>query len=196
MRRITRPAGDAGVTMIEVVVAMTVTAVFMAMFTGGVLLMFRSANRTQAVSTAQSDVNTAFLRLDTEIRYAAGISAPGIVSDDTYVEYVTLNTGTPLCTELRLDVATRQLQRRTWIRGSSPLTPTSWLPMASNVSSAQPFTFTPPDDTFTFQRLELDVTSDGGGTAATRQTDVTFTAMNTSLSTPSDNGCANGRSIP
>jgi prepilin-type N-terminal cleavage/methylation domain-containing protein len=196
MRRAARPGGDAGMTLIEVVVAMTITGVFMAMFTGGVVSMFRSANRTQAVASAQSDVNTAFLRLDREIRYAAGISPPAVVNGDPYVEYVTLNTGTPLCTELRLHVATQQLQRRTWTRGVTPLTPTSWIPEASNVSSAQPFTFTAPDDTYTFQRLKLDLTSDGGGTPATRQTDVTFTAMNTSLTTASDNGCTGGRAIP
>jgi Tfp pilus assembly protein PilV len=193
-----RGATDAGITLVEVVVSMTILSVVMAMFTGGVLQMYRAANRTEAAATSQSQINIAFLRLDKEIRYAAGISTPGSVASDPYVEFLTTYTGTPVCTELRLRVAARQLQRRTWAQGSSPLTPSPWIPLASDISSTQPFTLSAADATFNFQRLRLKLvaTSGAGGTATSKQTDVTFTAMNTSLTTSSATVCTEGRSIP
>jgi len=193
-----RASRDSGITLIEVVVAMSIMTVVGAMFTASVLQLFRSANSSEAASTAQSQVNIAFLRLDKEIRYAAAISTPGSVGADSYVEFLTTYTGTPVCTELRLHVATEQLQRRTWIQGSSPLTPSAWIPLASSVSSTQPFTFTAADATFNFQRLRLQLvaTSGSGGTATPRQSDITFTALNTSLATSSATTCTEGRAIP
>jgi prepilin-type N-terminal cleavage/methylation domain-containing protein len=188
---------DSGITLIEVVVSMTIMSVAMAIFTGGILQMYRVFNRSEATANAQSQINNAFLRLDKEIRYAAGISTPGAVGSDRYVEFLTTYTGTPVCTELRLRVAAKQLQRRTWVQGSSPLVPSAWVPLASEVSSTQPFTFTAADATFNFQRLQLELTatSGSGGTATPKQTDVTFTALNTSLTTTSATVCTEGRAV-
>ncbi len=193
-----RASPDAGITLIEVVVAMTIMTIAMAVFTGGILQLHRAANRTEATANAQSQVNIAFLRLDKEIRYAAGISTPGTVGSDSYVEFLTTYTGTAVCTELRLQVAAKQLQRRTWVQGSSPLAPSPWIPMASEVSSTLPFTLSVPDATFNFQRLRVRLlaTSGAGGTATSKQTDVTFTALNTSLTTSSATVCTEGRAIP
>lgn len=192
-----RPAGDAGVTMIDVVVAMTLLSIFMAMFTTGVVTMYRSANRNQAISAAQSQVGTVYLRLDKEIRYAAGISEPGPVGADSYVEYLTVFTGTPVCTQLRLDVDSGQLQRRSWRQGSTPLMPGAWIPLAAEVSSAQPFTRWPADATYNFQRLQLqlDARSGAGPAATSRHSDVTFTALNTTLDTASNTVCTEGRAV-
>jgi hypothetical protein len=184
--------------MIDVVVAMTLMSVFMSIFTGMVVQMFRSANKNLAIASAQSQVTTAYLRLDKEIRYAAGISAPGPVGDDSYVEYLTTNTGVATCTELRLNAASRQLQRRSWPQAGVPPVPSAWVPLASAVSSPTPFTFAAADDTYNFQRLRLTLlaSAGGGSTAASRQTDVTFTALNTTLGTSSATVCAEGRSLP
>jgi len=193
-----RRTEDGGTTLIEVVVSMSIMSVFMAMFTVGILQMSRAVNKNEATSTAQSQLNIAFMRLDKEIRYAAGVSAPGSVDANPYVEYLITNSGTPVCTQLRLQVAAGQLQRRAWVQGSSPLTPSAWIPLASDVSSAQPFTFSAADATYSFQRLQLRLvaTSGSGGTATAKQTDVTFTAMNTSLSSSSATVCTEGRSAP
>jgi prepilin-type N-terminal cleavage/methylation domain-containing protein len=189
---------DRGITLIEVVVAMTIMAVAMSVFTGGMLQMYRAANRTEATANAQSQVNIAFLRLDKEIRYAAGISAPGSVGSDRYVEFLTTYTGTPWCTQLRLSASALQLQRRTWMQGSSPLVPGPWVPLASEVTSTQPFTLSPANATFNFQRLQvkLTATSGSGATATPKQSDLTFTALNTSLTTSSATVCTEGRAVP
>jgi hypothetical protein len=191
-------SGDSGVTLTELIVSMTIMIVVMAMFTTGIIQIYRTVNETESTSIAQSQVNIAFLRLDREIRYASGLSVPLQVGADWYVEYVTTNTGVPVCTELRLNVAAGQLQRRTWVQGATPLVPSAWLPVASNVSSPQPFTLLPADATANFHRLRLALvaTSGKGDTAASAETAVTFTALNTSLSTSGTAVCTEGRPIP
>jgi len=200
-----RAGADAGMTMIEVTVTMVVMAVVMSVFTTAIVGMLRSANRTDTLSNAQSQLNLAFIRLDKEIRYAAGISKemPAGADKDWYIEYLTTNTGTRLCTELRLHVATHQLQRRTWIQPPPPVTPgsvtpTAWIPLASNVSNpTQPFTFLAADKTTNFQRLALSLTAGTGSSPATsRHTEITFTALDTSLNPANPSECNEARAIP
>ena len=180
------------------VVSLTVLGIVMTIFTSAMLQMYRVSNRSEATANAQSQINNLFLRLDKEIRYAAGISTPGTVGGDPYVEFLTTYTGTAVCTELRLRVSAKQLQRRTWTQGASPLAPTAWVPLASEISSSTPFSFIAADPTFNFQRLRLQLTAtSGAGTTATpKNTDVTFTAMNTSLTTSSATVCNEGRTVP
>ncbi len=189
---------ERGFTLIEVMVAMVVMTVFMAMFTVSMQQMYRATNKTESLSVAQSQISISFLRLDKEIRYAAGISTPGTVGSDSYVEYLTTNGSSPLCTQLRLTGVGRLLQRRTWSQGSSPLTPSGWTVLASDVTSTQPFTYLAPDASFNFQRLRLKfVANSGSGAAATlKQIDVTFTALNTTLTTSSATVCTEGRAVP
>jgi prepilin-type N-terminal cleavage/methylation domain-containing protein len=185
---------DAGVTLVEVTVTMSIMAVVMLMFTGGVIQMYRSTHKNESIATAQAQTNIAFLRLDKEIRYATGISTPGLVGTDNYVEYLTTNTGTAVCTQLRLKVDAKQLQRRSWIQGALP---GDFVPLASSVSSSAPFTLFQADATYNFQRLQLRLTatSGTGGTLTAAETDITFTALNTSLSTSSATVCTEGRAV-
>jgi prepilin-type N-terminal cleavage/methylation domain-containing protein len=189
---------DRGVTLIEVAVSMTIMAVLMAIFTGGVVHMYRAADRTEAVSIAQSQNNGMFLRLDRTIRYASAISTPGVVGGNYYVEYLTSNTTTPTCTELRLNVTASQLQIRTWTQNATPLSPTAWIPIASNVSSTSPFQFLDADSTYNFQRLKLNLVADtkSEGISAARTTNITFTALNTQLGSATTTVCTEGRVVP
>ncbi|OLB65214.1 MAG: hypothetical protein AUI10_07760 [Actinobacteria bacterium 13_2_20CM_2_72_6] len=198
------PGGDAGITMIEVVTSMAVMSIVLAIFTTSFLQIMGSAGRVQTLAEAQSQVNLAFLRLDKEIRYAAAISREGAAGTDPYVEYLTTTTGSRVCTELRLHGM--QLQRRTWTQPDPPAvpgpaneTPTSWVALVSNVSSTAPFTFQDADSDRNFQRLELNLTAGDatGGVAKSRETHITFTALNTSLKTQGHfTECTEGRSIP
>jgi type II secretory pathway pseudopilin PulG len=190
-RRVERPraSGDGGITLIEVVVSMTVMTALMSIFTFGVVQMYRSANKVEAVSVAQSQMHTAFQRLDREIRYASGISTPAQVGPDWYVEYLTANGGGPVCVQLRLVGDTRQLQRRTWPSGSTPGT---WGVLASDVGSGQPFEFSHNGN---FQRLRLHLVSASGppGDPVKAETNVTFTALNTLRDTTNHDVCSEGR---
>jgi Tfp pilus assembly protein PilV len=197
-RRETEP-DEAGITLVEVAVGMVLMSIFMAMFFGSITQVFRSVYRAQSGGLAQAQVNIAFLRLDREIRYAAAISTEGTMTGgDKVIEYLTTSGGTAKCTQLRLNGTTEQLQVRTWTQGASPLVPTAWIPLASQISSTAPFTFKAADSTLNFQQLELNVTAtDGTGPGkAVRTSNVTFTALNTSLATSSVGVCTEGRLVP
>ena len=96
-------ADDRGFTMTEIVVTMTVMSVVMAIFTGGIVQMFKASNKSESLAASQAQNNIAFLRLDKQIRYASGISTPGTVNSAPYVEYLLSSTGTATCYELRLE---------------------------------------------------------------------------------------------
>jgi type II secretory pathway pseudopilin PulG len=182
--------------MVEVTVSMVIMSVMMAMFLTSVVQMFRTANKTEAVATAQSQISIAFQRLDREIRYAEGVSTPS-TSAPWYVEYVTAHTGTAICTQLWIDTTARQLKRRTWTQGGTYAQITG-VPIASGITATQPFTVYSPDTVYNVQRLRvrLNATSGQGASGSTQDVDVTFTAMNTTLSTSSSTVCTEGRTIP
>jgi prepilin-type N-terminal cleavage/methylation domain-containing protein len=189
-------AGDEGVSMIELSVALVIMSLMMAMFMTSVVQMYRGANKTDSIATAQSQISIAFQRLDRDIRYAEGISTPS-TGAPWYAEYVTTYTGTAICTQLWLDTTAGQLKHRTWTQGGS-YARILGVPLASGVSATQPFTVYLPDATYNVQRLRvrLTATSGSGATASTQNVDVTFTAMNTTMSTSSSTVCTEGRSIP
>jgi prepilin-type N-terminal cleavage/methylation domain-containing protein len=186
-----RAGPDDGVTLLEMVVAMTLMTLFMAMFTGAVVQMFGVLDRGDATSTVQAQLNVAFLRLDREIRYAAGITTPGQgTGGDWYVEYLTSTTST--CGQLRLHVATgaptASLQLRSWSTTGSP--PPGWTTLATGLAAGQPFSVKPADATSNFVRLELTVTASSGAARyqTSRRTDVTFTALNSRPETDPQTG--------
>ncbi|MFG1925873.1 type II secretion system protein J [Cryptosporangium sp. NPDC048952] len=193
---------DSGYTLAEAVVTMVITAIFMGATTTSILSLYSSANRAQAIADAQQQLGVAFNRLDRQIRYASGVSAPGTLNGDPVVEYVTTYTGSPVCTQLRLRPSTGQLQQRTWKQTTGAIAPTPWTQLAGGVTATTPFTFHDATDKFNFQRLEISLSATFGGAAAplTRQYNGTFTALNTSLntsaSTASTTTCVEGRSVP
>lgn len=208
--------------MIEVTVSMVVMSIALTIFTTGFLQVYRTMNKTESLSTAQAQVTMAFQRLDREVRYASGISTQAQVGQDFYVEYaitppVREPTATPTpsptatrtltCVQLRLHAASRQLQRRSWPKDVSPVTPTAWVPLVSDVVvplpggvvTEQPFTFIAADPAVNYyQSLQVNVTvtSGGGATETLRRTDVTFTALNTTIETSSEQTCVEGRAVP
>lgn len=184
---------DRGFTMTEIVVTMSVMSVVMAIFTAGVVQMYNTSNKTESLAVSQAQSNTAFLRLDKQIRYASGISTPGTSGGAPYVEYLLAGSGTATCYELRL--LDSKLQQRVWTQGGT-IANSPWTVLSSGVSSSQPFTYLSPDATFNFQRLRLQLTTTYGGnqTLSTANTDITFTALNTTLGTSSASVCTEGRS--
>ncbi len=114
-------------------------------------------------------------------------------SGDWYVELDSTYTGAEVCTQLRIDKAAQQLQQRTWtVTTTGYTTPTSWKPLASNVTNGgaaagpdQPFAV-PSGVTgasSTFQQLTVTlVIGSGTSTASTTRSSVSFTALNSSAS--------------
>ncbi len=195
------PKDDRGYTLIELMMAMVCMSILLTLVTSAIIQIYHSVNSVDSMSTAQTQVDTTFVRLDKELRYARGISTPGTVNGDAYVEYLLSADSVDTCVELRLHTATGELQRRQWTKNVTPLTPTGWQTLASTVTATTPFTVTAADNslptTFRYQRLTLDVTSAAGTGvvgAARRQTTVTFTALNTTV-TDNSATCTEARGI-
>ncbi|GII24527.1 prepilin-type N-terminal cleavage/methylation domain-containing protein [Planosporangium mesophilum] len=186
-----RGTDDSGITLIEVVVSMSIMSFLMAIFTVGIVQLYRSANHTESLSTAASQLNTVFIRLDDEIRYATAISRPGSTGAGYYVEYLTTSPGSRTCTQLRLNTAAQQLQMRTWPQ-ESPAQATTWRPIASGVgadANQPPFALDPISGS-PYDRLRLRLVASQGGKKT--ESDITFTAVNTVTPHPED-VCGEGR---
>jgi prepilin-type N-terminal cleavage/methylation domain-containing protein len=204
-----RAPDDEGYSLIEVMMAMVCMSILMTLVTSAVIQVYHAVNGVDAITSAQTEVNTSFMRLDKEVRYARAISTPGAVAGDQYVEYLLSVDSVDTCVELRLNNATQELQRRQWVKNQTPLTPTPWQTLAAYVSGATPFTVTAADSSsltsFRYQRLTLDVTSVTGGgpgqdtaqgrAGSQRETNVTFTALNTTDSGASSSGTSTAAQI-
>lgn len=183
---------DIGTTLIEVVAAMSLMSVLLAIFTTGIVSMYRSANHEDATVAAQSQVHLAFQRLDTEIRYAVNISAEGIApgTGDWYIEYLRTDGGSPVCGQLRLTTG-GLLQLRRWSQGAA-LPPFTTL--ASGLADSHPFTRKAAGiDGSDYERVVIDLTADGGRDARRRQIEVAFTALNSSPDAADETTCNEGR---
>jgi hypothetical protein len=182
---------ERGDSLIELVVGMTIMVVFLAIFSGAVIMIARTSSHAQAVAHTSADLNSAFLRLDRQVRYAASISKPGTASgsNNWYVEFLSTNTGVSVCTQLRVVPApTRQLQARTWtVAGTGFSNLSSWTPYANNVTNATVVTPT-TDAPIPFalntsgavglERLNVQLVTASGNPAISSHSDVTFTALN------------------
>ena len=202
-------ADDSGFTLLEVLIGMTILSIFLAIFGGSMINIFTSVNHTQQTADAQSQVNQLFETLDREVRYASGISQPGVnAGGDPVVEFVSSYTGTPVCTELRVSPS-GTLQQRTWGQNDAPIVPSTPSFLAANVAADAPvhtaasgalvygpFALVPATGTASNQQLEIAINArDTGLNTVVRHFDVTFTALNTATSTSSNSVCSQGRSI-
>ena len=64
---------EAGFTLLETVVAMSIMSLAMALATAGMTLMHSNVNRTGRAATAQQQLNASMERIAREIRYSSGI---------------------------------------------------------------------------------------------------------------------------
>jgi prepilin-type N-terminal cleavage/methylation domain-containing protein len=196
-----RSRGDAGFTLIETAVGMVVMSVFLALFTGSVVAMFRSSNHSQAVAHSAQQISNAFTRLDRQVRYASYVGEPGQDATDGgnwYVEFEDSNTTPATCYQLRIDQSSQTLQQRSW---SGSGTPSGWQQLATGVLNGggtganAPFAVTAAGATVTSAQLTVHlVTGEGTGSdSAQSQSTMTFTALNSTVTTPIRGICAGMR---
>lgn len=184
--------------MIELVVGMLIMTIFLGMFTSAVLIMNRAENKAEAVNVSATQVSQVFLKLDKIVRYAAAVAAPAVsgTSGDWYVEMRTTNTGSEVCTQLRVDITLRELQRRTWtVANSSATNLSGWSQVAPGISNGgvaagsadQPFVLKPQKSSVPFQQLAVNLVSvyGSGPTQTTSRTSFTTNAVNSTVPPPS-----------
>ncbi|MEV4132321.1 hypothetical protein AB0J72_09165 [Dactylosporangium sp. NPDC049742] len=179
---------DDGVTLAEMAVTTGIMSAVMAIFTTGVVQLFQAGNNNMLVAMTQSQLNTAFLRLDRNVRYAAGISREHTdTAGNMLVEY--LNTEVtaglePECAQLELNRANKVLRRQVWPQGAK--LPGRWVVLANEIDVAKSsFKLLPPETDTGYQRLRivLVVASNPGRGQAEATTEITFTALNSTSNT-------------
>jgi prepilin-type N-terminal cleavage/methylation domain-containing protein len=199
---------ESGITLIEMVVAMSLMSILMSIFVTAVVQMYRTANHTEATSRTQSQVALAFMRLDREIRYAGGVTEPKGYGSDWYVEYLTTNVAEPLCTRLRLSGGTGRLERLTWPQDGHPgntwttLVTDLTVPTADAVAASTAAGTQPADAPFSllsgkqysYQALVVVLSANGAGGESAEKADLrtTFAALN-STSNAATADCQEGR---
>jgi type II secretory pathway pseudopilin PulG len=219
-RRGHRPAGrgEEGYSLIEVVVAAGMMSVLMAIFTTAVLQVFRTSGQAESAAAARSQLQLAFQRIDRELRYASWIADPGTSgAGSTLVYYVEFaSSDNTECLQLRLRAANPVapandpdgqgvLQLIRWAPGSPAVKLRPDQTIASQLAvDAPPFerqlagdlindpgvpAFTPD-----FHRLRVRLSARVA--TSTADVDTTFTALNTSRSTPLTHVCSEGRPTP
>lgn len=202
------PQGDAGTTLIELLVGMLIMAIFMGMFTGAMLMMSNTSNKVQAITLTANQQSDAYFQLDREIRYASAISTPSFDNNMWHVEFATnvvnrtnsTATTTNKCTQLAVAPpsgvggSVGVLKQRTWNVGDS--SPGAWTVLASYVtdykSTDKPFPTTSSIATggasTSMQQLTISLTMTSALGSASTVSSYTFTALN---STTTTNGAAN-----
>lgn len=192
---------DSGFSLVELLVAMGIFTVVIAVFLSGLIIMTRSTVRAQDVTNAGDAVRKAFQTMDREIRYASSINMPGLgsPSGSLYVEFVTTNLPDgqdPLCTQWRYDPAARVLQVRTW-RDVAASTPSAWSTIATEMrnkltgpGASVPFVLDVAAGTRIHQQLTVSVDVGRGAAGATEtigaDIGTVFVARNSSDKSPSN----------
>lgn len=192
-----RKGDEAGMTLVELLVAMGVLTVLMAVSLAAIVSMSRSTVRIQAVSDSTDELRILFQRLDKEVRYASTINAPVQSGDDYYVEYLveaTAGDGASQCIQWRYVPAEKVIQRREWPLNTAETT--QWVSVVSDVrndlsiAEERPFTLIPIEtvDGRVYSRQQLEIFVDSGlgeaGSSEGGQLDVSFTAQNSSKASP------------
>lgn len=131
---------DAGMTLVEVLVAMVLTVIVIAVMIPSMLPYLRLVNSSKVRSTSTSDAQIVFERIDSEVRFASAINQQGYgVSnisnpDDPsipaqkarYIEWLTpaesSPTGKALCTQWRFVPSRNSIEERQWNLESTPPT--------------------------------------------------------------------------
>jgi prepilin-type N-terminal cleavage/methylation domain-containing protein len=164
-------AGDTGFTLIEMIIAMFVFSIFLAIVVSSIYGLTTAATRIQVNAVSSNQELVVFQRLDRQIRYADGINPQGTGSSgDVYFEFRTPSDSTPnnltMCTQWRYDPKVGTIASRQWQDGNFG-SQTVWNVQLTNVyndgGATYPFNFIPA--TSTDQSLEqLVVTLDSGNT--------------------------------
>lgn len=184
------PRHDDGFSLVEILVVLGITAIIGAVFTTGVIALYRTAGAEDNDYATQSQTSQALLRLEKQVRYAYSIGTPHTEATVPYLEYLVMTpasaTSTTLvkrCVQLRLSGA--RLQSRYWTAGSAS-TVTGWTQLAGNLAptGTPPFVRTPPTTAVNHQLLTVRLAARSGSSA--RTSTLTFTALNTYASTVLD----------
>lgn len=213
------PRGDAGVTMVDLMVAMAIMSIVGGFVTGGLVQLYQMTDVTDRMDEAQTQVSLAYAALQPELGAAFDISEPGAgAGGDPSVEYVTQDsTGQRICHQLRLTGG--QLNLRQWPASATAAATASaatWRKLASGLtapttadpdpSAAAPQVLhfpdfsTPslanlPSATPLQLRIRLTATASGAKGSTRRDSQTTIVAANSAVAWHDPDACSLGRNL-
>lgn len=207
-RRITR-RDDAGVTLVEMMVAISLLMVVSTIFTATFTDLQRGVRKQNGFVDAAAGARRAFALLDRQVRYANTITVPGTDgAGNLYVEWQSGNPGTTqTCTQWRAVVTSGQLQQRSWTvpgNGGAVAAPAWQTVLGGVVLTGQPAVFStelqlasapdavrvPASANLQFRQLGVVLTVQAGLPVGSASTSTTFTAANSSTaSAPAATTC-------
>lgn len=112
-----RSERDGGMTLVELLVAMGILTIILAVFTVGLISMVKTTARNKVKADSLDQFRVVFSRMDREVRYASDINRPVLTNGKYYLEYLVANVESgdaEQCVQWRYVVDTHVLQRRTW----------------------------------------------------------------------------------
>jgi len=179
---------DAGMTLIELLVAMGIFVTVIAVFMSGVVLMTKDAARAAGVSDATTTARRVLDRFDKQVRYSVGVNRPGFgTSGAYYVEFMVPSQtagATPVCIQWQFNPTADTISVRTWTDSLLTPTPSVWNPVATNVrnnvTTELPFVFIAADLSRNAGHQELTVMLDiGVASRPGAKVSATYAARNT-----------------
>lgn len=182
--------GDAGLTLTEMTVAMSVFGAVLALFIGSMSTFIGLATRTVTITSQDSDAQAVYNLFDRSVRSATSINRPQRVGNNWYVEWLGSASSPSLCTQWVLRTDTATLAVRTWVPvATGTTTPSAWRTVATdivNTSTQQPFVLTPATLTVPIQRFGINLWFRRSTTAAATATSTSFVALNSGLDSVSN----------
>ena len=191
-----------GFSLIELIVAMSIFTIFIAVFLAAVVGLARGATQAQVRAEATTGVLQVFQNIDRQVRYADAINYPGLglASGYRYIEFRTPAsssvTNKTTCTQWRYLPDLNRIESRQW-EDSSGSVATNWNTKLTTVIDR-------PEVTYPFElipaagnaRQELKLTIEAGNSsvAASSEIETTFVARNSKGSPTSIVG-AGGQSV-
>jgi prepilin-type N-terminal cleavage/methylation domain-containing protein len=187
-------ASDTGFTLVELIIAVLIFAIFLGIVLTSVVSLTKASTRVQVTAQSASGELAVFQRFDRQVRYADSINFPGVgaTTGDTYIEFRTpassSSTNVTQCEQWRFDPTARVLQSRTW--PDSGTASATWETDLTNVANdggaTYPFALTPAANNASAYQ-ELTLTLDVGNTAVKGAAiSTTYVARNSSTLSPSN----------
>jgi prepilin-type N-terminal cleavage/methylation domain-containing protein len=198
---------SSGFTIVELMVAMMVFSIFLAIITTSVLALTRASSRIQVAAVSTNQELAVFQRFDRAIRYSDGINGQGTGPlGYTYIEFRTPSDSTPsgltMCTQWRYDPAKANVASRTWQDGNYSATLSAWNVQLNNVANDgganYPFKYIAPDSNGR-NLQEMTLTLDAGNVVVKGAAiSTTFVARNSAVTPDNPGGpvCQNAGSRP
>lgn len=187
-----RTESEAGFSLVELIVVMGIFTMILAVITASIVAMMNQGRRETGLSDNLDTARKIVQDLDTSVRYANAITAPGTVGTASYVEYQTGNSGQQqTCYQWKWDSSTGLVQSRTWLpplTGSTVPTPSAWKTEGTGVSlmGTTPIWAVPTvlGSTGSKETLSVSFNATHGSPPTTQSDQVTFAAVNTTQNTP------------